>query len=151
LSYTTPPLAEPLLSAGPAALDLRLSTTAPESQLWAVISDVWPDGSSHPLSTGRLLSSFPNVVASQSLKDPAGDVVQPFGDYSGKTYTTPGAARTYHVEFWPIGNLFRAGDRIQLSIVGASAASPLGIPAINTVELGGRNGSRLLLPVVPVP
>jgi hypothetical protein len=58
-------------------------------------------------------------------------------------------ARTYQIEFWPVGNVFRAGDRVQLSIVGASATSPLGVPAINTVRVGGPNGSRLLLPVLP--
>jgi putative CocE/NonD family hydrolase len=149
LSYTSEPLKSSLISAGPAALDLRLSSSAPETELWAVISDVWPDGSSHPLTTGRLLSSFPKIVAARSLTDAAGNVVQPYGDYSSKSYAVPGTARNYQIEFWPIGNVFRAGDRIQLTVLGASAASLLGLPAINSVEIGGANAARLLLPVVP--
>jgi uncharacterized protein len=43
-SYTTAPLRHELLSAGPAALDVRLSSTAPQTNIWAVVSDVWPDG-----------------------------------------------------------------------------------------------------------
>ncbi len=84
LTYTTAPLSADLLSAGPAALDLRLSSTASETAIWAVISDVWPDGSAHPVATGRLLSAYPDVIMSKSLLDREGDVVQPYGDYSVK-------------------------------------------------------------------
>ena len=63
----------------------------------AVISDVWPDGTSYPVATGRLRSSYPNVIASRSLKDGSGQIVEPYGDYSSKTSTAPseasGAAR----------------------------------------------------------
>lgn len=149
LSYTSPPLRSSLTSAGPASLDLALSSSAPETGLWAVISDVWPDGGSHPLTSGRLLSSFPDIIASRSLTDAAGDVVEPYGDYGAKTYTAPGALSRYQIEFWPIGNVFRPGDRIQLTILGASAASSPGTPAVNSVQVGGAEPSRLLLPVVP--
>lgn len=149
LTYTTPPLAHDLLSAGPAALDLRLSSTASETAIWAVISDVWPDGSSHPVATGRLLSAYPKVIASRSLKDRRGDIVQPYGDYSTKSDAPPGVARTYQIEFWPIGNRFKRGHRIRLVILGASGASVPSAPALNTIGVGGSYGSRLLLPVLP--
>ncbi len=149
LTYTTPPLSQDLLSAGPAALDLRLSSTASETAMWAVISDVWPDGSSHPVATGRLLSAYPNVIAAQSLHDAAGDIVQPYGDYSAKADAAPGTERTYQIEFWPIGNRFERGDRIRLVILGASGASSPSLPALNSVRVGGPLGSRLLLPVLP--
>jgi predicted acyl esterase len=149
LTYTSPPLAHDLLSAGPAALDLRLSSTAPETALWAVIADVWPDGSSHPVAAGRLLSAYPSVVRGRSLVDQEGDVVQPYGDYSTKSDATPLTARSYQVEFWPIGERFRRGDRIRLVILGASAASLPSLPAVNFVTAGGSYASRLLLPVLP--
>jgi putative CocE/NonD family hydrolase len=149
LTYTTPPLQRTLLSAGPAALDLTLSSTSPETAIWAVIADVWPDGSSHPLAVGRLLSAYPNIIRSKSLIDQHGDVVQPYGDYSSKADAPIGAARTYQIEFWPIGNQFKAGDRIRLVILGASTASSPSLPALNTVGLGGASASRLLLPMLP--
>jgi predicted acyl esterase len=149
LSFTSAPLARDLLSAGPLALDLRLASSATSSELWAVLADVWPDGSSHPLTVGRLDSAFPHVVASQSLRDADGDIVQPYGDYSSPVPTQPAIARTYQVEFWPVGNRFRAGHRIRLVILGPSLASVPGLPAVNVVGLGGPNGSRLLLPVLP--
>lgn len=148
LTYTTPPLRARLLSAGPASLKLRLSSTAGETDIWAVIADVWPDGSSHPLTVGRLRSSYPSVMASKSLHDSAGDIVQPYGDYSAKTYTPALQERTYQVEFWPIGNRFEPGHRIRLVVLGASAASqPSGV-SVNTIRAGGGQGSRLLLPVL---
>ncbi|MGH7896727.1 MAG: CocE/NonD family hydrolase, partial [Candidatus Binatia bacterium] len=78
LSYTTAPLAADVLSAGPASLELRLSSTAPETDLWAILSDVSPDGIPHPVAVGRLRSSYPFIDEARSLKDPVtGDVVQP--------------------------------------------------------------------------
>ena len=146
LSYTTKPLAQDVLAAGPASLEVRLSTTAQQTGIWAVISDVSPDGTPHPVASGRLNSDFPGVDQSKSLKDPGGDIVQPYGTYGTREPATPGQERLYRVELWPIGNSFKAGHRIRLHIVGQSAASLPGVPAINTVDTGG---SRLLFPVLP--
>ncbi len=149
LVYTTPPLSAPVTAVGPAAVELRLSSTAPETALWVVVADVWPDGSSHPVAAGRLLTAYPNIDRSRSLVDSQGDVVQPYGEYGTKSDAPPGVVRSYHVELWPIGNRFEAGHRIRLLIVGASGASMPSAPAINSVRLGGRYASRLLLPVLP--
>ena len=150
LTYTTSPLPQDVAAAGPAALDLSLSSTATETAMWAVISDVSADGTSHPVATGRLLSAYPNVIAAQSLKDAYGEIVQPYGDYSAKNDASPGAERLYRIEFWPIGNRFKRGHRIRLVVLGASAASSPSAPALNTIRLGGGHGSRLLLPLLPV-
>ena len=148
LTFTTSPLSSDLVAAGPAALDLRLASTAPETAIWAVVADVWPDGSSHPVAAGRLLSAYPSIDPSKSLLSGA-DVVEPYGDYAAKSDAPLGQERTYHVELWPIGNRFQKGHRIRLLVIGASGASMPSVPALNTVRLGGPNGSRLLLPVLP--
>jgi predicted acyl esterase len=150
LSYTSAPLRRDVLSAGPASVELRLSTTAPETGIWVVVSDVSPDGTAHPIATGRLSTDYPGVQRKQSLKDPAtGDIVQPQGRYDRREPATPGTKRLYRVELWPIGNRFQAGHRIRLHVVGASAASLPSAPGLNTVEAGGPTGSRVLLPVLP--
>jgi predicted acyl esterase len=147
LSYTTAPLKSDVLSVGPASLELRLSSTASHTGIWAVIADVSPDGTSHPVATGRLLSDYPHIDMARSLKDPeTGEVVQPYGIYSTMDSAPIGTTRTYHVELWPIGNRFKAGHRIRLDVLGTSAASKPGDPAVNTVTVGGPDGSRLLLP-----
>lgn len=149
LTYTTAPLAAPVLSAGPAALDLELSSTTPSTGIWAVISDVWPNGGSHPVAVARLNTNFPNVDPSQSLTDTNGDVVSPWNDLTDSIPARAGSWRSYQLSFWPIGNEFRAGDRIRLTLIGASGASLLSLPGLNSVRIGGTSGSRLLLPVLP--
>lgn len=150
LSYTTPAFTQDVMSAGPASLQVRLSSTSPETAIWAVVSDVHPDGTAHPLTVGRLLSSFPDVIEEKSLKDASGTIVQPYGDYSAKTPLTGFLSpRLYQVEMWPLANRFKAGHRVRLDIVGASAFSLPTVPGVNTVEVGGDSGSRLLFPVLP--
>jgi len=149
-SYTTAPLKAPLLSAGPAAVDLRLASTAPQTNLWVVISDVWPNGTPHPIAAGRLNSDFPRIDRARSLRDPqSGAIVQPYGRFDQRDPAPLGRARTYHVEIWPIGNRFRTGHRIRLTVLGSSDASKPSAPALDTITVGGRSGSRLLLPVLP--
>jgi hypothetical protein len=148
LTYTSPALKQAVTSVGPATLDLRLATLLPTSNIWAVISDVSPDGQSHPMAVGRLNTSFPDVVTSKSLYS-AGNLVEPYGDYSRLQPALPAVSRLYHVEFWPISNRFEAGHRIQLSIVGQSALSLPSLPSLNVVTIGGASGTRLMFPTVP--
>ena len=148
LSFTTKPLSEPVMAAGPLDLDVRLSTTAPETAIWAVISDVSPDNVAHPLMVGRLSTNYPRIDRTKSLVA-GGEIVQPYGVYSQTSPAPVGRTRLYHVEFWPIGNRFEIRHRIRLDLVGESAASKPGAPALNTIVLGGVGGSRLLFPVLP--
>ena len=148
LSYTTKPLSSDVVAAGPASLELRLSSTAPQTNIWAVISDVSPDGTPHPVASGRLSSDYPRIDRAKSLRS-HGVVVQPYGRYDLKAPAAVGQQRLYRIEFWPIGNRFRKGHRIRLHILGSSAASLPGAPAVNSVTVGGPHGSRLLLPVLP--
>jgi len=152
LSYTSAPLTKDLLSAGPAALRVTLASTAPTAAIWAVISDVGPDGVPHPLTVGRLSTDFPDVDAARSRRDThTGEIVQPYGVFDHTTPATPGQARSYQVEFWPLGNRFRKGHRVRLHLVGSSLASLPGAPGVNLVTVGGpaATASRLLVPVLP--
>lgn len=148
LTFTSATLKESVTAIGPGALDVRLSTTGVSTPIWAVVSDVWPDGSTHPMTVGRLNSAFPGVVKEKSLYSD-GNLVQPYGDYGNPRLALPGVARDYHVELWPIANRFKAGHRIQVSLVGQSALTLPSVPALNTVTIGKASGSRLMLPTVP--
>jgi putative CocE/NonD family hydrolase len=149
LTYTTSPLTDDVASAGPLALRVPLSTSTPGTGIWAVLSDVSPDGVGHPLTAGRLNTDFPGVVASKSFKDSGGRIVQPFGDYGTATPAKSGVFRPYQVEFWPVGNVFEKGHRIRVTIVGASAASRPSVPAVNQIRIGGADGAELLVPALP--
>jgi predicted acyl esterase len=148
LTFTTAPLTENVLMAGPASLELPLSSTAPETGIWAVASDVAPNGSAHPLTVGRLSTAYPEVDERRSLRR-RGEIVQPYSDFSAKSPANPGQERLYKVELWPIGNRFAAGHRLRLDLVGASALSMPSLPAVNTIRVGAGTGARLLVPVLP--
>ena len=149
LRFTSAPLGEDVVMAGPGSAELVVASTTPESDLFVVVSDVAPDGVAHPVAAGRLRTSFPAIDRSRSLVDDDGDVVQPYGRFDVRRPARPGEERRYHVELWPIGNRFRRGHRIRIHLVGASAYHLPGPPALHTVRLGGEGGSRVLLPVAP--
>jgi putative CocE/NonD family hydrolase len=146
LTYTTPPLQKAINAVGPASLDVSVSSTAPVTDLYAVVADVWPDGTAYPVATGELRTSYPNIVTSSSRVDPEGDIVDPYNDFSTQSPASLGATREYHVEILPIGNHFAAGHRIRLYIVGTPFDQLPSVPGLNTVSLGGVTASRLLFP-----
>ncbi len=148
LTYTTQPLKNDVLAVGPGTLELSLSSLLPTTNVWAIVSDVAPDGKAHPLTTARLNTAFPKIVESKSLFR-NGKLVQPYGDFSKSVAGTPGLTRQFHVEMWPVANQFKKGHRIQITLVGQSIQAPLGLPSINTVSLGGAQASSLTFPVAP--
>ena len=148
LTYSTPPLMRDIDVVGPAGLTLHLSSLLPQTDLYAVIADVGPDGRSHAVGIGRLRTSFPDVILERSRIDEHGEIVQPYADFSAKTPTLPTQTREYHVEFWPLGNRFQAGHRVRLYLVGAPTFA-LPAPSLNVISVGGDTPSRLLLPLLP--
>jgi putative CocE/NonD family hydrolase len=149
LTYTSEPLTEAVDAVGPASLHVRMASTAPETDIHAVVADVWPDGSAHPVALGRLRTSYPETIEARSVRDPeSGEVVQPYNDFGAKSPAAPGEARDYSVEFWPIGNRFEAGHRIRLYLTGTALYATPPAPGLNTVTAGGPARSRLLLPSV---
>ncbi len=147
LTYTAPPFRTAMNVVGPASLDIFVSSLTPRTDLIAVLADVWPDGSSHPIGSGQLRTSFPDIERSRSLIDRVtGDLVQPYNVYSSESPAEIGITREYHVEILPLGNHFAKGHSLRLYIVGPSASMSGAGPGVNTVYLGGKTPSRLLLP-----
>ena len=148
LSYTTPVLSSDVEAVGPASLDVFLASALPEADIYAVIADVWPDGTAYAIGIGRLRTTYPDIVMERSRIDASGEIVQPYPDHGAKTLETPGATREYHVEFWPIGNRFLAGHRLRLYLTGVPSYM-VPTPDLNIVSIGGNTPSRLLLPMLP--
>jgi hypothetical protein len=150
LSYTTAPFTGDVTLAGPASVELALTSTSVESDLWVVVSDVWPDGSAHPMATGRLRTSYPDVDDARTRRDDGGNVIQPVNDVSAKRYVTPGTEHRYFVELWPIGNRFRRGHRLRVHVIGASGYHQPTATGVHTVRVGGADGGSVLrVPVLP--
>jgi uncharacterized protein len=153
LTYTSPALTNAVDAVGPASLDVFASSTAPSTDLVAVLADVWPDGTAHPVATGQLRTAFPGVDRARSLSDPrTRDIVEPYADFATEARAPVGSTREYHLEILPIGNHFAAGHRLRLYVVGTSLAMNGSPPGINSLSIGGVTASRLLLPSLqPLP
>ena len=151
LTYTSQPLSQAFTMVGPGALDVQLSSLEPVTDIYAVVADVAPDGTAYPVATGALRTSFPNVLPSCSLSDTQGDVVDPCNDFAQTSNASPGTTRTYQVELLPMGNVFSAGSRIRLYILGTPLDQMPSLPGLNSVTLGGASSSRLLLPGLGSP
>jgi putative CocE/NonD family hydrolase len=144
LSYTTRELAEDVEVTGPVELVLYASSSAPDTDFTAALTDVHPDGRSIQVTSGIVRARFRN-----SLTEPSA--------------IKPGTVYQYRVQLGPTSNLFRKGHRIRLQV--SSSDFPRLDRNLNT---GGRIGqtarisvavqsvyhspaypSHLVLPVVP--
>ena len=146
LTYSSPVLGRPVDAVGPVGLDLFASTTAPFTDLVAVVADVWPDGTAYPVATGWLRTSYPNIDPARSLVDAAGDVVDPYNVLSSPDPATPGTLRQYHLEVLPVGNHFAAGHRIRLYVLGTPLDMQPPASGLNTLSTGGTTTARLVFP-----
>ena len=146
LTYTTPVLRSPVDAVGPVGLDLFASSTAPFTDLVAVVADVWPDGTAYPVATGWLRTEYPGVDMARSVVDQAGDVIDPYNDFSTQDPALPGTVRQYHLEVLPIGNHFAAGHRIRLYLLGTPLDMQPPPPGLDTISTGGLTLSRLVFP-----
>ena len=146
LTYTSPPLQSAINAVGPSSLDVSVASSDPVTDLYVVVADVWPDGAAFPVATGSLRTSYPDLIKPFTLFDAAGDIVDPYTNFSVSDPALPGTTREYHVEIPPIGNHFAAGHRIRVYILGTPFDQLGSLPGLNTVSLGGVTASRLILP-----
>ncbi|MTV23917.1 CocE/NonD family hydrolase [Nitriliruptoraceae bacterium ZYF776] len=147
LAWTSEPLREDVLVAGPGNLEVVLRSLVPHSDLYTVVSDVAPDGASSPVAVGRLRTAYPHLEEGRSLVTEDGRVVQPHAYFGHKSAVDLLGEHRYHVELWPIGNRFKAGHRLRVHLVGASLFH-LPTPGVHLVRVG-EGGTRLHLPVLP--
>ncbi len=132
LTYDSAPLPEDLAILGRPRAQLQASSSAPLADWFARLSDVAPDGSV-TLVTGAGL----NGAQRESSADPKD--LEP-----GKTYLLD---IEMHMTTW----VFPKGHRIRLAV--SNALWPMIWPTpynmTTSLVLGGNDGSRLLLPLVP--
>lgn len=95
-TFTSPILASDAVIEGPLRLTLTAATDIYDFDWMVILSDIWPDGSSHRLSSGFLRASLRNNF---ELYEPL-----PVGE------------QTYHITLASIANVFPAGHRIRLTL-----------------------------------
>jgi uncharacterized protein len=133
--------------------------TSKDATLVAVLSDVAPSGQSSQVTGGFLQASQRAVDPARSTFDASGTMIRPFHPFTraSRTPVTPNDPALYQIEIYPTSAIFRAGDRIRLTIGSANtpATSPT-VPALVDslggevrVLHGGRYDSHVLLPFAP--
>lgn len=124
ITFTTAPLETDAVVEGPARLVLPATTDLYDFDWMALLSDVWPDGSSHRISFGVMRASLRNDM---SLYEPA-----------------PEGEQAYNIELSSLSNVFEAGHRIRLSLFQLNTTDATPADAATTVRLG-EAGARLEL------
>jgi hypothetical protein len=146
LTYTTPRLTHDAEFLGSGSADLWMSSTAPDTTLQVMISEIRPDGQESFVADGwlRLTQRKLDQRASTVLRPVQTDLL---ADFEPLTPTVPALAR---VQIEPFDHVFRAGSAIRLSIdAPASSLVPLPLPATNTVEHTPGMESAVVLGYLP--
>ncbi|MFM5908911.1 MAG: CocE/NonD family hydrolase [Novosphingobium sp.] len=159
LTYTGAPLAGETEVTGHPVVEIALSSTAPEADVFAYLEDVAPDGSSLLVTEGQLRANYwrPARGGPSGLAKPA----LPWHGYGKADYAPAplagGKVVKLRFDMMPTSWVFRPGHRIRLSFGGAdwpsfpvhpglAGAKGAGKSPVWTVE---RAATFITLPVVP--
>jgi uncharacterized protein len=151
LAYTSPPMKKDMVLAGPASLDLWLSSTATDTDLEATVTEVRPDGQETYVQRGWLRASHRKLDPKRST------TLRPYEtDLRGDAKPlVPGKAAHMRLEVFPFAHAVRKGSRLRIWIeaptghTGFWAFQPVPDPGTNTVLHDADHPSRLEVGVVP--
>jgi uncharacterized protein len=143
LVYQTEPLRTALEVTGYPEVVLHAASSAPDTDFFAKLIDVAPDGTNRDIASGMVRARYRHGLDKPAL-------------------LTPGETVEYRISLRPTSNEFQPGHRIRLDITSSdfpnydrnhntaadqNADAQLEI-ATQTVHHGGATASRLLLPVI---
>jgi putative CocE/NonD family hydrolase len=127
LTFRTDPLAGPLTVAGPLALHLVAASSATDTDWYAKLSDVAPDGSEKIFAEGALRASHRAVDPKRSLPG------RPYHTHTDPQPIEPGRYYPYDVEIWPTAYQLAPGHRLQLRVT--SSDLPTHFPGHVSVDV----------------
>ncbi len=110
VDYFTERFAQPTELTGPVSLTLHASIDATDTTWIVVLADVAPDGSATELTKGFLKASHRKLDPERSTP------WRPYHPHLEEEPVVPGEIVEYAIELSPIANVFRAGNRLRLSI-----------------------------------
>ncbi len=117
LTYTTDALEKEVIVAGPIEVHLAASTSARDTDWFAMLQDIGPDGKALNLCQGIIRARFRNGFEKAVL-------------------LTPGEIADYTLDLWALGNVFQKGHKIR--VIASSSCFPLYDRNLNT---GDNNGT----------
>jgi putative CocE/NonD family hydrolase len=146
LVYQSEPLTAPLEVTGYPEVILHAASSAPDTDFFAKLVDVAPDGTNRDIASGMVRARYRDGLDKPRLLVP-GEVVE------------------YHIKLRPTSNEFQPGHRIRLDVTSSdfpnydrnhnTAADPNLDTRLEMAEQilhhGGQYRSRLVLPVIAHP
>lgn len=162
-SFVTPPLERDTEVTGPIVLNLWVSSTSEDMDIFATLRNIDPDGKD-VCEVGQHGQAVPCVTkgwlrASHRKLDPKKSLpYRPYHAHDERLWLTPGEPVECQVEIWPTSMVFRKGHRIRLDVqprdgVGSAPYThyhaDYNAGARNTLYSGGDKASWLMLPVIP--
>jgi putative CocE/NonD family hydrolase len=155
-SFTTPTFTKDALYTGNGSVDLWLSSTAADTDLEVMLTELRPDGHGGWLEEyvqkGWLRASH------RKLDDGQSTPLRPYQTHQASDVQPliPGSPTAMRVELFPFSQVVRAGRRLRLTIEAPSikpelwgfAALPAG--AQNTIYTDAVHASTVSLPIVPL-
>jgi predicted acyl esterase len=172
LDFTTRPLRNGAMVAGPMAARIIAAASTPNLELMADVYDVAPDGSVRKIAHGGVIASLRKRVRARSWTARHGRPVRPYLALHADRAITPDKAYHYVIPIQPAFTDIAPGHRLRLELaaqpdpsecisngakVVARVIGCLPRPAVlgqlsggvYTIHVGGRSGSAVTLPLMP--
>lgn len=151
LGFTSPSLAKDTVIAGGSSIDIWLKSRKRDTDLQVTLSEVRPDGKETYVQTGWLRASHRKLK--KNGQNPL-NIVPTHLEGDGARMPAGKFARV-RVPIFPVVHAFRAGSRIRVTIMAPGGdRSEWKFATIedgsgrNTIQIGGKRGASLTLPVM---
>jgi predicted acyl esterase len=163
VAFVTPPMPEDTEITGPIVLNIWVSSTGEDTDIFATLRHIGPDGKDL-LEVGQQEEPLQCVTkgwlrASHRKLDPAKSLpYRPYHAHDERQWLKPADIVECQVEIWPTSMVFRKGHRLRLDISPADGVGTQHFThfhadynqgARTTLHAGGDHASYLLLPVIP--
>ncbi len=163
VSFETPPMTGDTEITGPIVLNVWVSSTGEDTDIFATLRNIDPAGNDVPEmgQQGEPLSCVTKgwLRASHRKLDPAKSLpYRPYHAHDERWWLKPGEIVECQVEIWPTSMVFRKGHKLRLDISPADGVgtqhfthfhADYNAGAETTIYSGGDKQSYLLLPVIP--
>ena len=163
VSFETPPMTEDTEITGPIVLNVWVSSTGEDTDIFATLRNIDPAGNDVPEmgQQGEPLSCVTKgwLRAAHRKLDPAKSLpYRPYHAHDERWWLKPGEIVECQVEIWPTSMVFRKGHKLRLDISPADGVgtqhfthfhADYNAGAETTIYSGGDKQSYLLLPIIP--
>ena len=145
--YTSDPFTADTVAMGPSNLTFWASSTAVDTDFQVVVSEV-ANGHETYVQKGWLRASH------RALDGARSSTYRPFQSHTQSDLLSPGEATQFSMEIFPMGQAFRAGTQLRISIETPTVLPELWgmailpLPAVNSVMHDAQHVSSLTLPVL---